>query len=397
MAGIVALPALVCLCAVEGLRTRARRRRGEAPRLLWGPTPVISITYWSAALQARNYESVTFADTVWDINQRDDFDVHRDEFLKGIPLVEFLRYLVIFAWALRRADVFLTYFDGGYLRESALRWLELPLLRLAGKKVIVSPYGSDIAVIGELGPAEAALLRDYPTIAENSDAVRRRVLHFCRRADLVVRNYQFGFIPRWDVVWPTQIAIDTHAWRPNRVPSRFDGRNGEVLVLHAPNHRHIKGTEHLIATVDQLNDEGLRVRLELIERRPNEEVRAAVHACDIVADQFIAGYALFAIEGMSVGRPVMSALSWMPAEVRAALRDCPIVDTDVESLVENLRRLVQDPELRDELGHAGREFVSERHGLDPVGRVWVSLIEHVWRGSPLPSELAGTSGSADGP
>ncbi len=135
------------------------------------------------------------------------------------------------------------------------------------------------------------------------------------------------------------------------------------------------------------------MKLDLLEGRPNEEVKAAVLACDVVADQFIAGYALFAIEGMSAGKPVMSALGWMPEDLRSspALRACPIVDTDTASLAANLRALVEDPSRRAELGLAGRQFVLDYHAYEPVARNWAAIIEHVWCGSPLPSELLITS------
>lgn len=63
------------------------------------------------------------------------------------------------------------------------------------------------------------------------------------------------------------------------------GHDGEVVVVHAPNHRHIKGTDRLIEVVEQLRGEGLGVRLELLEKRPNSEVRTAVQAGDIVAER----------------------------------------------------------------------------------------------------------------
>jgi hypothetical protein len=70
-----------------------------------------------------------------------------------------------------------------------------------------------------------------------------------------------------------------------------------------------------------------------------------------------------------------------------ALRACPIVDTDVSNLVENLRALIEDPARRQELGRAGREFVLRYHAYEPVARTWSALIEHVWSSSPLPAEL----------
>jgi glycosyltransferase involved in cell wall biosynthesis len=381
----VALAALpVLLWAVLASRRDAARRRasGALPRLVWGPVPVIAIKYWSAALRALGYRSTTCVFGHYAINERSDFDLHYDEFLPRGLVFDPLRAYAVFLWVLRNADVCLSYFDGGFLRGTTLRTLELPLLRAAGKRIVVSPYGSDIAVPGHLGVAETRLLEDYPSIVAEGERVRRRVDEFARWADLVIRNYQYGYMPRWDVLWPTQIAIDTDGWPATPPPGDGDGRGGEVVVVHAPNHRRIKGSDRLIEVVDRLRSEGLRVRLELVERRPNAEVRAAITGADIVADQFVAGYALFAIEGMAAARPVLSAISWMTDDVRADLdaRGLPIVDADLGSLEARLRELVGDPARRVALGEAGRRFVLANHSYAAVGAVWDELISRAWSG-----------------
>jgi glycosyltransferase involved in cell wall biosynthesis len=384
------LPVLV----LAALLTRLRRRPPPKPRLIWGPVPIVAIKYWSQAMRERGYESRTCVFAYYSINERADFDVHYDEFLPRGLIFEAFRPYAVFLWVLRIADMYMSFFDGGFLQMTALRGLELPLLRLAGMRIVVSPYGSDIAVPGYLGVAEQRLLEDYPGIATAGPRVRRRVLRFTRRADLVVRNLQFGFLPRWDVLWPTQVAIDVERRGAGVPPGDADGRNGEVVVVHAPNHRRIKGTDHVIEAVEQLCNEGLRVHLELLERRPNAEVRATVERADIVAEQFVAGYGLFAVEAMAAGRPVLSALKWMPQDALDDLkrRGIPILDTDFESLTDNLRALVTDPERRKRLGDAGRHYVLAHHSYEAVGAVWAAIIEHVWSGGPLPDELTAPDG-----
>jgi hypothetical protein len=396
---VAALAAPLLLLLALGVRVEVarRRRRGEPPRLLWGPEPLIFIKYWSEAMRERGYDSRTLVHSVFAINTRQDFDLHREDFLRGWPLAQLIRDPVVFAWALLHADVFLTTLDGGLLRAARpLRQLEAPLLRLAGKKLVVSPYGTDILVTGEIGPAEAPLVEDYPWIPERNAAVRRRVDHFARWSNVVVRNWQFGYLPRWDVVWPTQLGIDTERWsdrRPDAPPGAAGGDapsgGGEVVILHAPNHRHVKGTEHLLRAVDELRAEGLPVRMDLREGRPNAEIREALPAADIVADQFYAGYATFAVEGMASGRPVLSALSGMPAVVRATevMQRCPIVDTDLSNLADNLRELVTDPARRVRLGRESRKFAVRHHSYRAVADGWERILAHVWRGEPLPAEL----------
>jgi glycosyltransferase involved in cell wall biosynthesis len=389
---------LLLLAALAARRdTSLRHRSGSRPRLIWGPVPIIAIKYWSLAMRAHGYDSRTCVHSVYPINERADFDLHYDEFLPPGIAFDPVRAYLVFLVALRTADVYLSYFDGGFLADTALRSVELPLLRLAGKRIVVSPYGTDIAVPGHIGVAELAMIRDYPQIAVNGERVRRRVDSFARWANLIVRNYQYGYLPRWNVLWPTQIAIDTELWRPEALPDRDTDKNGrkdEVVVVHASNHRQGKGTNELVDVVEQLRREGLRVRLNLIEKRPNAEVRTAVLRSDIVADQFNAGYALFAIEGMAAAKPVLSAISWMPSDLRQNLADrgLPIVDADRTTLEARLRELIEDPRRRRALGNAGRSFVLEQHSYDAVGRVWAAIVEHVWSGAPLPPELTPTAG-----
>jgi glycosyltransferase involved in cell wall biosynthesis len=393
---IPALPIVVVAAALARIATLRRRRRGSLPRLVWGPEPIISIKYWSAALRTRGFASQTCVTGHYLINQRTDFDRYYDSFLPRAVVFDPLRGYVVFLWVLAVSDIYVSFFDGGFLRGTALRWLELPLLRTAGKSIIVSPYGADIAVPGHLGVAEERLLEDYPSIAVTGAQTRRRVLAFARWADLVVRNLQFGFLPRWDVVWPTMVALATDEWTPTPAPSQHDGTSGEVVVVHAPNHRRIKGTDELIAAITQLQREGLRVRLNLLERRPNDEVRSALQQADIVAEQFIAGYGLFAIEGMSAGRPVLSTLNWLTPDLLGNLRrrGCPIIDTDLLSLKENLRALVIDPALRHTTGAASRRFAVEHHSYGAAARTWEAIIRHVWLGESLPADLLGESPAA---
>jgi glycosyltransferase involved in cell wall biosynthesis len=380
---------VLATAAAQRLPTERRRRRGDKPRIAWGPVPLISISYWSRALQRLGYDSKSVVTHHYPAYERTSFDLYRSDLIAGRRLRRLGDYLVM-AEMLRRADVFVSFFDGGFLYQTPLWRLEAVAIRLAGKRLVVCPYGGDIAVPGHLGPFEAAFVVDYPATVERAPEVRRRVDWLCARADLVIRNLQVGYLPRYDVVWPQQVAVDTDLWAGDGAASAADGRSGEVVVVHAPNHRALKGTAALEDAVQALRAEGLQVRLDLLQGRPNEEVRRAVLGGDIVAEQFIGGYALFAIEGMSAGRPVVSNLSWMADDLRSELGDCPIVDATPETLADRLRALVTDPGLRARLGPASREYALRRHSYEAVGERWAALIAGVWAASERRPSASGT-------
>jgi hypothetical protein len=380
---------LVLLALVERTRTWWRRLRRRRPRLIWGPTPILNIKYWSEAMRTAGYESRTCVDYNMPATRLEDWDARREDFLGNGRFSERLRSFAMFAWALRHGDVFLSYFDGGFLRGTALDRWEYRLLRLAGKRLIVSPFGGDIAVPEYLGEMREVTLAHYPHLVEQAPEITRRVRHALRWADVSIRNYQVGFLPSYDVVWPSQLGIDTELWSPRGAPSDSDGRNREVVVLHAVNHREIKGTAHLERAVDELRSDGLRIDLRILEGRPNEEIRAAMAGADVVADQFLdPGYGFFPLEAMASAKPVLCRMSPIPDELRTpTLEECPILDSDPGNLRDNLRGLVEDPALRRELGDAGREFVLRHHSPEAMARDWGAIVEHAWRGEPLPDRL----------
>lgn len=379
---------LTCLAVLERMRTWVRRRRHLRPRLIWGPTPLISLKYWSEAMQRAGFTSLTCVTGHYPINRREDYDVYLDRFEGEGRSAAAARYR-FFAWTLRRGDLFFRFFDGGFLRHTPLEWWEARLLKLAGKGLIVSPYGGDVAVNGHFGGLEEELYADYPDLRERSDEIERWVLHSTRFAEVVVRNWQLGFVPRFDVVWLSQLAIDLDRW-PLGGSGSGDGSNGPVSVLHAPNHRRIKGTAQLERAVETLRAEGLEIDLVLLERVPNEELRKAMASADVVADQFLLhGYAMAAVEAMALGRPVMVNMGALPPELQAteAFRACPAIDTNPANLTDQLRRVVRDPALRRELGQSGRAFVERFHSYEAVAGVWERIIDHVWLGAPLPESL----------
>lgn len=364
--------------------------RRKNPRILWGPTPIINIKYLSQAAKLYGYQSQTAVYSIYPANQRKDFDFVIDDFVPKVRIFGVnpflwvgLGYYVVFTWAIFTHGIFHFFFDGGFLSLTPLRFLECQLLKLAGKKVVVMPYGGDVAVVSEMKKQDRQMwLRDYPHAAERDAIVRKQVLYFARRADFVigVDNQTRWFQPRRDVSPFSYLAIDTDSWSPDGRYSTADGHTGEVIVLHAPNHRGIKGTEYLVEAVEHLRQKGLMVKLKILEGRPNDEVKDALQKADILAEQFFGGYGLNGIEGMSLGKPVLSNISRHSRETfeRTSLGECPIMNTPTARIEENLQLLVENPELRRKLGKAGRHYVEKYHSLRAMGAMLDGVYRKVW-------------------
>jgi glycosyltransferase involved in cell wall biosynthesis len=149
----------------------------------------------------------------------------------------------------------------------------------------------------------------------------------------------------------------------------------------------MKGTDALIRACDELRREGLDVQLRLLERVPNAEVRAAMARSDIVAEEFLLGYGLTAMEGMSLSKPVLSNIGvegyYEVFQRQTRLGECPIVSTTPETLNAQLRRLVTDPALRRRLGQEGRDFMLREHSYAAMAALWEAIYARVWHDEPV--------------
>lgn len=344
------------------------------------------------------YEAKTFVYGIYSIHTREDFDYYLNDFihisflgafLKRMLLLVIGRYYVL-AWLLPRFDVFHCFFDGGFLVGTPLQFVEIQLLHLAAKKVIVMPYGGDVAVPTRTHSLtwRQGLMMHYPHLGVHEKKVLKWIEYFSKYADFVVTClFHSETMPRWDLLTIHYYPIDTETWTPSDYGSSANGMDGLVTVVHAPNHRGLKGTEFLIRACRELQAEGYHVDLRLLERLPNTEVKRIMAKSDIVAEQFIHGYALTAMEAMSLAKPVLSNLSddyyYQVHRLYNGLDECPIVNTPIGQIKENLRVLITDPQLRTRLGELSRQYVVKYHSYETVGRMWDAVYRKVWYGEDI--------------
>jgi len=189
---------------------------------------------------------------------------------------------------------------------------------------------------------------------------------------------------RWNLLVASQLHIDLAEWRPSRRQSPADGLNGTVFVAHAPNHRGFKGTEFVFEAVQKLQEEGLKVELILIEKKQNLEVKDILeNQTDILLEQILfTGHALNGLEGLASGLPVICNLEddslLRPFRRWSYFSECPIVSASPETVTDVLRKLVTRPELRHQLGRAGREYAEKYHGLDSAQYMFGAVIDYLY-------------------
>lgn len=357
------------------------------PRLVWGATPIISNVYWSRAMKQHGFISQTFTNSFYStINKREDWDILlQEKYGRILPLS--IKCIAAFFEAILKFDVFFLSFNGFFLGLTPYWWMESYFLKFAKKKTVLIPYGSDSYIYRRIRSLDViqALMLSYPEAAKHQNKIERRVDHWCSRANVVLPGIMgldgFG---RWNLLVASQLHIDLAEWRPSRRQSPADGLNGTVFVAHAPNHRGFKGTEFVFEAVQKLQEEGLKVELILIERKQNLEVKDILeNQTDILLEQLLfTGHALNGLEGLASGLPVICNLEddslLRPFRRWSYFSECPIVSASPETVTDVLRKLVTRPELRHQLGRAGREYAEKYHGLDSAQYMFGAVIDYLY-------------------
>jgi glycosyltransferase involved in cell wall biosynthesis len=242
------------------------------------------------------------------------------------------------------------------------------------------PFGGDVQ---DLRRTRNLLFRhamavDYPHHRNQQDVIRAKVGSWTRHASHVISGCDWvEYMYYWDTLMLAHFSIDTERWRP--APTRLgEAERGRPLrVLHAPNHRAIKGTRYFVEAVRQLREEGVAIELTILERVPNSEIRKAIAEADVIADQLIVGwYAMFALEALAMGKPVICYLreDLLDLYESAGLvekGEIPIISCRPSEVKDTLRRLATaDRDALGERGARGIAFVNKHHSTEAVGRVF---------------------------
>lgn len=251
--------------------------------------------------------------------------------------------------------------------ERVLWMKDLPLLKAAGKVIAVTYQGDD-ARQGDFAAAHFAVNASEHVppgyySSDHDELKRAGIARFDRYADLIyalnpdllhVLPHRARFLP-YASVYPGD-------WRPS------PPLGSPPVILHAPTHRGVKGTDFILAAVDRLRAEGAAFEFVLVEGLQYAEARALYERADLLVDQVLLGwYGALAVELMALGKPVAcylrdEDLALLPEAMRAEL---PVLHVTPTTVYEFLRRFLDLPITdRVALGARSRRYAEAWH--DPV-------------------------------
>lgn len=352
------------------------------PRIIWGPTPILTISVNSRAERRLGYESDTLVYRPYYLTK--NFDFNLEKYYKILLLKPFIPWFV-FIWALLKYDVFHYFFYRGFLmphRGKAINRIELPLLKFSGKILIVSAYGGDVRYekkcrsAGKYNCCIDCHQKMIACICDEKLAVSN-VRYVNRYADVTLSMGDM-------VDYTPGSKNDVFYWAIDLEELKYVGVRAQnvppIIIIHASNHRHFKGTRYLIAAVENLTKQGYPIELQLIEGISNKRAMELYCNADIVAEQFIIGWhGYFAVEAMALGKPVVCFIR-KPEEYFPKDIECPIVNADPDHLEERLIWLIENPDARVELGKKGRAYVEQVFGMDRVAQRLDAIYKTLWKG-----------------
>lgn len=223
------------------------------------------------------------------------------------------------------------------------------LARLRRQKTVIHFHGSDLR-IGHNNPAVRFLLHNKTLLVSTPDLL--------------------AFAPKRAIWLPN--PVDTDKFYPVPVEP-----HNSIRILHSNTWSwRFKGTDHIIRSVKELKKKGYEIELEIIGKDnpvPFVSMPALYSWCDIVINEVnVPVHSLVGIEAMMSGRPVLSSYK-VPREIS----NPPIIDIDPETLTEKLEWLIQEPEIRQDLGEKGSHWARETHSLKNVADKLLTVYERI--------------------
>ena len=264
-----------------------------------------------------------------------------------------------------------------YPLRAAYLWLlqgiELARAKRQGVPMFVTYQGDDarqgdysrahfqICIARQVGP-------DYYNAA--SDAFRRRQIsrldQYCDRIYSVNPDLLRVLPARAEFVPYSHIFLDE--W----LPSYTQGEPRPLRIAHAPSNRQVKGTDYILAALENLRVRGFEFELILVEGMSHAQARQEYERADVLIDQLFAGwYGGLAVELMALGKPVLSYirqedLSFLPPDMA---RELPVLQVTEATVEQSLEQVLTMP--RSELvawARRSRAYVERWHDPHAIAR-----------------------------
>lgn len=248
---------------------------------------------------------------------------------------------------------------------------DLPLIKKAGKKMVMHHWGSDVRnskLTKELNPYP------LPPSYFSDEEIHNRLTMTSKYIDTaIVQDYEvLPYVKDYyKNVHVLPLAIDIQKFKAS-YPSI---ENKKPLLIHAPTNREFKGSDYIEKAIKKLK-KSKSFTFKVIEKKSHKEALEMYMKSDIIIDQILCGtYGMLAVEAMAMGKVVVG---YIRDDVRKQLpHELPIVTASPKNIYKVLSELISNPQKCHELGQKGRKYVEEYHDAEKVVKQLISIYKQI--------------------
>ena len=342
-----------------------------------GPLPIINSAGHKKSLELYGYSAETFVDCLWYTTSK--FDIVLPKLFQNTFLRIFSAY-VLFIFSILRYKIIYHYFNGICLRSTTILYKFEPyLLKISGVKSVVMSYGMDVQDLKITSNIfyKDAYIKDYKDFRYYRNETIEKIKIWTNLSDFVLSGCDWvNYLYYWDKLIVSHFAVDDFE-KIKLSPKKHTSFNKKrpMIIGHAPNHRNIKGTNHILRIVSKLKKKGFNIKFNIYENIPNAQFKKLIQNNDLFIDQIIVGwYAMLSIECMVRGIPVMCKLDQNLLnfyKYNDILKDdIPIIDIDINNLEKKIIYFYQNSNKLKKFENEGPKYVKKYHSPKYIGSIF---------------------------
>lgn len=251
---------------------------------------------------------------------------------------------------------------------------DLWIMKRLKKKVFFEFHGSDLRdykLAQKINP-----YLEYDNQINNQDFSKRTKKIIKYSNGIILHDDELiSYLPKTcEKIYVVPLRVDLSLFEPVYQAHQTD----RIRIVHAPTNRIGKGSPQIIEIVEELA-KVYPIEFILVENKTQAEAKAIYASADIILDQICIGtYGVFAIEGMALGKPVVTYIT-------DAMKNClpdelPIISANKDTLKEQLIKLLESQKLREEIGRKGRQYTEMYHDYHIVTK----YLGEIYKGNIMP-------------
>jgi hypothetical protein len=160
----------------------------------------------------------------------------------------------------------------------------------------------------------------------------------------------------------------------------YKGNTSIVEILHVPSDINIKKTNFIMEILDELSEEGVEYKLNLLSNVPNSTVLKAIERCDFIIDCQYSDTPLgiLGIEAALLGKPTIVG-GYLYKDIYKYYsgygESLPALYTHPDKMKSGIKKLIQDSDFRKNLSNIAYQFATKNYNLSTVAKHYSRIFE----------------------